>query len=417
MTVIADTPQGWEEFLLDELFDFANGVNADKSAYGDGIPFANVLEVITNEALSAELIPGRIKLPAPLVARYQVRPGDVLFNRTSETQEEVGLSSVYLGDRPIVFGGFVFRAQPKTKRLDIKYSKYALRAHRVREQIVARGQGGIRANIGQRDLKRVRIMLPQPQEQRAIAQVMFDVDDQITTLGQLITKKQAIKQGMMHQLLTGKTRLPGFSQAWISAVWGDVTERCVSGATPLRSQNEFYGGKIPWVTSTELKYGTIKRVPQTITEAGVKAANLTVWPEGTFLMAITGLEAAGTRGSCGLLGVPAATNQSCMAVVPNRRLATGFLYYFYLFRGEELALRYCQGTKQQSYTAGIVKTLPILLPSDIDEQRAIAGVLADVDDEIDALLGHLAKAKAIKQGMMQELLTGRTRLPTTEIVA
>ena len=139
MTVIGHGPQEWEEFVLDELFDFANGINADKSAYGDGIPFANVLEVVANEGLTPALIPGRIKLSAPLIARYQVRHGDVLFNRTSETQEEVGLASVYLGDKVIVFGGFVFRARPKTKRLDIMYSKYALRAHGVRKQIIALG--------------------------------------------------------------------------------------------------------------------------------------------------------------------------------------------------------------------------------------------------------------------------------------
>jgi type I restriction enzyme, S subunit len=153
MTRPVDVPHGWKAFSLGDLFDFSNGVNADRSAYGDGIPFVNVLEVIANEALTDELIPGRIKLPSSLATRYQVRHGDVLFNRTSETQEEVGLASVYIGGGAVVFGGFVFRAQPRTKLLDVAYSKYAMRAHPVREQIMARGQGGIRANIGQRDLK------------------------------------------------------------------------------------------------------------------------------------------------------------------------------------------------------------------------------------------------------------------------
>lgn len=96
-------------------------------------------------------------------------------------------------------------------------------------------------------------------------------------------------------------------------------------------------------------------------------------------MAITGLEAEGTRGSCGIVGAPAATNQSCMAVFPLReKLIVEYLFHYYVFCGKSLALKYCQGTKQQSYTAGLVKKLPISLPSGVDEQAAIAIVLSDI---------------------------------------
>ena len=74
-------------------------------------------------------------------------------------------------------------------------------------------------------------------------------------------------------------------------------------------------------------------------------------------MAITGLEAAGTRGSCGIVGSPAATNQSCMAIYPSSELLTEYLYHYYVKFGDELALKYCQGTKQQSYTAQLIRIL------------------------------------------------------------
>lgn len=85
----------WHEYQLGDLITFSNGINADKSAYGRGVPFINVLEVITNEWLRAKDIPGRVTLPNKVFARYRVRRGDILFNRTSETQDEVGLASVY----------------------------------------------------------------------------------------------------------------------------------------------------------------------------------------------------------------------------------------------------------------------------------------------------------------------------------
>lgn len=128
-------PDDWTTHRLGELFEFSNGINADKSAYGQGTPFVNVLEVITSESLAVDAIPGRIALPKSTLVRYRVNHGDVLFNRTSETQDEVGLSSTYLGDEPVVFGGFVFRAQPKTAHLDVGYSKYCLRGDDVRSQI------------------------------------------------------------------------------------------------------------------------------------------------------------------------------------------------------------------------------------------------------------------------------------------
>ena len=127
-------------------------------------------------------------------------------------------------------------------------------------------------------------------------------------------------------------------------------------------------------------------------------------------MAITGLEAAGTRGSCAILGKDATTNQSCMAIYGTDKMVIPYLYHYYLLNGEELAFQYCQGTKQQSYTAAIVKELPIYYPCDIVEQQAIAQVLSDMDSEIEQLEKKLVKYQQIKQGMMQELLTGRIRL-------
>lgn len=128
-------------------------------------------------------------------------------------------------------------------------------------------------------------------------------------------------------------------------------------------------------------------------------------------MAITGLEAAGTRGACGIVGQPAATNQSCMAIYPNEKLLSAYLYYWYVYNGEALAFKYCQGTKQLSYTAGLLRTIPLYIPNMAEEQIAIATILSDIDAELAALEQKLAKVRDIKQGMMQQLLTGRIRLP------
>lgn len=259
---------------------------------------------------------------------------------------------------------------------------------------------------------------PTHAEQKAIAEALSDADALIESLEQLIAKKRQIKQGIMQALLTGKQRLPGFDAEWRSVTLGDLITHCSSGATPYRGRPDYYAGTVKWITSGELNYNVIIETIEHISEEAVRDTNLKMHPPGTFLMAITGLEAAGTRGSCGIVGASATTNQSCMAIYLLPELKTEFLYHYYVLRGNELALQYCQGTKQQSYTAKIVKLLPIDLPPTAEEQTAIATILTDMDAELAALEARLAKTRQLKQGMMQELLTGRIRLvqPASSVV-
>ena len=154
-TEVGVIPEDWEVKAMAELFALQNGVNADKSAYGRGVPFINVLEVITLPRLQEPSIPGRVSLTPQTISAFSVQKGDVLFNRTSETQEELGLASVYSGVETVVFGGFVIRARPRAGHLNPTFASYGLRAPTVRAQIVARGQGAVRANIGQQELSRV----------------------------------------------------------------------------------------------------------------------------------------------------------------------------------------------------------------------------------------------------------------------
>jgi len=197
----------WLRVQLGDLFDFRNGVNAEKRAYGRGIQFINVLEVITRPHLTAEHVPGRVLLARGVQENFSVRRGDVLFNRTSETQGEVALASAYIDDAPMVFGGFVIRGRPKAQRLDALYAGYGLRAPEVRQQLVARGQGAIRSNVGQAELSAVEVRLPCVREQQAIAAVLSDMDTELTALEARREKTRQLKQGMMQALLTGRIRL------------------------------------------------------------------------------------------------------------------------------------------------------------------------------------------------------------------
>ncbi len=249
-TEVGVIPQDWDLVHLGALMRFQNGANADKAAYGAGIPFINVLEVITESHLGLGDIPGRVRLSNAAVDSYAVRRGDVLFNRTSETQGEVGLASVYLGDAPVVFGGFVIRGRPIGERLDPVYAGYGLRAPQVRRQLISRGQGAIRANIGQSDLRQVLAPVPPLDEQEAIAETLSDADAHIESLEQLLAKKRDVKQGAMQELLTGERRLLGFDGIWQERRLKDLgiflkgsginKDESYSGAMPCVRYGEIY---------------------------------------------------------------------------------------------------------------------------------------------------------------------------------
>lgn len=176
-----------------------------------------------------------------------------------------------------------------------------------------------------------------------------------------------------------KIRFKGYTDDWEQRKLGEVLDDMYNGQTPSRKRDEYWNGNIRWLSSGELNRGIVYSSIETITEEGKKSANLRVVPKGTFVMAITGLEASGTRGNCALLGFDTTLNQSCMALFPKQDiLISQFLFQWYRMVGEEYGINYTQGTKQQSYNAELIKILPILLPS-IDEQKKIASYLNSID--------------------------------------
>lgn len=304
----------------------------------------------------------------------------------------------------------IARISPNQKTLDPDFLANILMSFLGEREVARFNSSSSQPSVLVGNLRQYNIPVPPISEQKLIASRLSSFEQLIDELDKLIAKKRDIKLATMQQLLTGKTRLPGFSGSWIECTWGDLIKDCTSGATPFRGNTSFYKGNIRWITSGELNFNFILDTLEHISEEAVRKTNLKIHPSGTFLMAITGLEAAGTRGACAIVGLPSTTNQSCMAIYPNEKLKTKYLYHFYRLFGNELALKYCQGTKQQSYTAGIVRKLPIKIPIDTAEQSAIADIFDLMDSELECLENKHEKLKLLKQGMMQELLTGRIRL-------
>ena len=244
--------------------------------------------------------------------------------------------------------------------------------------------------------------IPPLPEQHAIADALNDVDSLITSLDNLIAKKRDIKQATMQQLLTGKMRLPGFSEEWEAKKLG---ERCefYSGGTPNTSITSYYGGSISWITSSDLNKGRIKEVEGRITKQGFENSSAQMVKKGTLLLALYGA----TAGVAAITEVDAAINQAVLAIIPHKDNPE-FLFQKLTLLKDWLIKTYTQGG-QPNLSGQIVKSIELSLPSK-EEQTAIATVLSDMDAEIAALEQKRDKTSVLKQGMMQELLTGKTRL-------
>jgi type I restriction enzyme S subunit len=403
-TEVGVIPVDWEVRQLGDFLEFRNGVNAEKQSYGHGVRFINVLEAITHSHIHGPEITGQVTLPESVTASYAVIRGDVLFNRTSETQEEVGLAATYLGSERVVFGGFVIRGRPTPGTLDPTYSGYALRAPCIRSQIIPMGQGAIRANIGQANLSLVVAPLPPLPEQRAIAAALSDIDALLEGLTRLITKKRDLKQAAMQQLLTGQTRLPGFQEAWEMTRLGDVSEMG-SGGTPTSSVHSYYDGGIPWVSISDMTTGgrIIKHTDRNLSRAGFSNCAAQMYPVGTVLYAMYA-----SLGECSIAGIPLCSSQAILGIRPLGTLNNEFLYYQLHALKPFVKTLGQQGT-QANLNKGMVQDFRIPLPQ-MAEQREIAAVLSDMDSELSTLASRRDKTRALKLAMMQELLTGKTRL-------
>jgi type I restriction enzyme S subunit len=241
-------------------------------------------------------------------------------------------------------------------------------------------------------------------EQRAIATALSDVDALLAALDRLIAKQRDLKPAAMQQLLTGQTRLPGFTGKWETKRLGEIAEMG-SGGTPPSSVSSYYDGDIPWVSISDMTSGgkVIMSTDRNLTRSGFTNSAAQMFPVGTVLYAMYA-----SLGECSVAGIPLCTSQAILGIRPKDRLDGEFLYYYLTSLKAFVKSLGQQGT-QSNLNKGMVQDFRLSLPP-LPEQTAIATVLSDMDAELAALEQRRDKTRALKQGMMQELLTGRTRL-------
>lgn len=274
-------------------------------------------------------------------------------------------------------------------------------------EVVATGNGQPNLNTGL--IREVSIPFPPPAEQRAIAEALSDVDGLLGGLDRLIAKKRDLKQAAMQQLLTGQTRLPGFHGEW-EVKRLDELGTWKGGMTPSMQNPDYWlGGTVPWISSGDVKSVLLKKTGFAITQLAVKRGTTTLLPASSIVL-VTRSGILRKYLPVAMNVIPMAINQDIKALIPSGSFSASFLLHTITCNGDRI-LAQCMkaGTTVESVEFRWLKAFTIPVPQ-LPEQIAIAEVLTEMDAELAALEHRREKTRALKLGMMQELLTGSIRL-------
>lgn len=189
----------WEEHYLSEYLEFKNGLNPNAEKFGRGIKFISVMDILSNNVITYDCIRASVEITAEELKSFIVKNGDILFQRSSETLEDVGRANVYIDDKPAVFGGFVIRGKKKSEYNPL-FFKYLLATPYARRKIIPMGAGAQHFNIGQEGLSKVKLYFPILQEQNKIASLLQLIDERISTQNKIIEKLQSLIKGLNDSL-------------------------------------------------------------------------------------------------------------------------------------------------------------------------------------------------------------------------
>lgn len=385
----------WENTSFQSLFTFKNGINASKEQYGSGTKFINVLDIINNpNGITYDSIIGSVQVFQKDIDKNLVNYGDVVFQRSSETREEVGQSNVYLSKEPVVFGGFVIRGSARVP-YDPLFMNGLLKTDKVRDQITQLSGGSTRFNIGQDSLNKVSVFLPSKEEQTKIASFLSNVDDKISQLTQKHQLLSQYKQGMMQKLFSQQIRFKADDGSefgeWEDKKLGEIS-KTFSGGTPQSSNKSFYEGTIPFIKSGEISKNTTE---QCINDLALEKSSAKLVKKGDLLYALYGA----TSGQVAISQIDGAINQAVLCI--RSELNTKYLLNFLLLKKEEILTTYLQGG-QGNLSASILKEIYIPTPC-LEEQTKIANFLSAIDQKIEVVAQQIEQAKTWKKGLLQQM--------------
>ena len=409
-TDVGVIPADWDAGGLGRFWSVTDCKHVTAAFVPDGFPVASIREVqshfvdLRNARRTTEhfydlLIEGGRK----------PRPGDLILSRNATVGEVAQVTELH---PPFAMGQDVCLLRKKSGDHSTEFLQAVFKSPVILNQLTNLMVGSTfkRANVEQ--IRNLAVPMPPPLEQRAIAAALSDVDALLAGLDRLIAKKRDLKQAAMQQLLTDQTRLPGFQVEWELKRLGELG--ATYGGLTGKSKADFGTGTATYVTFMNVMTNTV--IDHTIFESVcVSSSENQNRVERGDLLFNGSSETPEEVALCALVTGEVSNlylNSFCFGLRPREGAEADGLFLTYYIRsagGREIMKSLAQGSTRYNLSKKALLAAEIRMPA-LSEQVAIAAVLSDMDAELSAFEARRNKTRALKQGMMQELLTGRTRL-------
>ena len=347
--------------------------------------------------------------------KYSLHINDIVFARKGSVDRSAIIAT---GSEKYFLGSDGIYLRLDSKSICSKFVLYSIHRNEIKNFILQSAYGSTMAGLNEKILSEIPIAFPPTlEEQEKIAEALSDMDGLIASLEKLIAKKKAIKQGAMQELLTGKKRLPGFDGEWEEVGFGDTFAFIPNNAFTRSEMAD--SGQVKNIHYGDIltKFGAyihaenpaIPYISETVDISRFSEKNYV--QSGDIIMADTAEdETVGKALEVVDVACPMLSGQHTLLCRPKVRFAPKFLgYYLNADCYHSQLLSYIVGTKVSSVSKASVAATKLIVPT-YEEQQAIASILSDMDAEIEALEQKRQKCRQTKQGMMQQLLTGKIRL-------
>jgi len=384
-TEIGYLPIDWEVIPLNKIGSFSKGRGISRAESNTGsIPAVRYGEIYT---VHNDYIKKFYSFINDEIAKSScsLKYGDILFTASGETKEDIAKAVAFIHDGTKAYaGGDIIILSPKIK-VSSKFLGYILNTQSVISQRASKAQGDAVVHITTNSIASIKVALPSYTEQKRIADTLSEIDTLISEVGKLIEKKKAIKHGAMQELLTGKKRLKGFTKPWTKIKLCKVL-KYEQPTEYLVSSSEYYNNGTPVLTAgktfilgyTHDTWGVYNNLPVIIFDDFVTESKY--------------------------VDFPFKVKSSAMKMLSLRDNKNDLRFVYSLMQTIDFPM-----TDHKRYWIKEYSQIEVFLPEP-EEQKTISKIISNMDNEISYLDSKLSKYIAIKQGMMQQLLSGKIRL-------
>ena len=358
----------WTIKTAKELYTYTSGISKGSQFFGTGYPYLTFTEIFHNYFVPDELT-SLVQSNERERENCSIKRGDVFLTRTSETDDELGMSCVALKDYPnATFNGFTKRLRPLTDEVVPEYAGFYFRSPIFRAAVTSMSSIITRASLNEKMLDKLPICYPSKPIQQKIASILSAYDNLIQNYKKQIEALQTAASELYKEWFV-RFRFPGWQNAkfengipegWKVERIGTLYDS-TSGGTPSREHEEYFQkGTYPWIKTGELKDCPIIETEESITDEAIKHSSAKLFEKDSLIIAMYGA----TIGQLGINKMKATCNQACCVLRPKKDKAFGIYYLFHFFKeNREFIIGLGNGAAQQNLSQVLINKLKIVNPN------------------------------------------------------